>query len=193
VLPVVVFVPNDEIREPFLEIYMVRGNRQLVTAVEVLSPSNKTPGDQGQGQYAAKQRELLASKVNLVEIDLLRGGEHTTVVPRDRAVAAAGPFDYHVCVRKMDDLQQQLVYPIRLDQRLPVIHIPLLPGDPGVKIDLQAVFGRCYDVAAYHRANPYRNPPIPPLTPEQAAWAEQLLRERGLLRPPGAEETSGKP
>ena len=32
----------------------------------------------------SKQGEILYGKVHLVEIDLLRGGEHTAAVPRDR-------------------------------------------------------------------------------------------------------------
>src|SRR5205823_6096354 len=115
------------------------------------------------------------------EIDLLRGGEHTTAVPRADATAAAGPFDYHVCVRNMDTLQQRYVYPIRLEQRLPEILLPLLPGEAGVSIDLQAVFDRCYDTGGYDRLSPYAGRSLdPPLPPDRAEWAAQLLRERGL-------------
>lgn len=177
-----VAVPNDETREPFLEIHTVQGDRQLVTAIEVLSLSNKKINSEGRKLYLEKQRDLLNSQVNLVEIDLLRGGEHSTAVPLADATAAAGPFDYHVCVRRMDALQQRYVYPIRLEQRLPEILLPLLPGDAGVSIDLQAVFDRCYDTGGYDRLSPYADrPPDPPLAPERAGWATQLLREKGLL------------
>jgi len=45
---VVIHVPHDEHREPFIEIYIGRGkDRRLVTHLEVLSPSNKTPDAQG--------------------------------------------------------------------------------------------------------------------------------------------------
>jgi hypothetical protein len=83
----------------------------------------------------------------------------------------------------MDDLYQYLVHAIRLEQRLPEIVIPLLPGDPGIKVDLQLLFDRCYDSGPYRRTNPYRRPPEPPLTPEQAEWAIRLLREKGRLPP----------
>src|SRR5262245_35509774 len=90
---VVVRVPHDERTEPFLEIYAGRGQeRRLVTSIEILSPTNKTPGEPGRDLYLRKQREILNSKVHLVEIDLLRGGEHTTAVPRILAEAVAGPF-----------------------------------------------------------------------------------------------------
>jgi len=175
-------VPNDETREPFLEIHTVQGDRQLVTAIEVLSLSNKKPNSEGRKLYLDKQRELLNSQVNLVEIDLLRSGEHTTAVPHEDATAAAGPFDYHVCVRCMDALQQRYVYPIRLEQRLPEVVLPLLPGEAGVPIDLQAVFDRCYDTGGYDRLIPYADHPLdPPLTPDRADWALHVLREKGIL------------
>jgi hypothetical protein len=179
--PVVVTVPGEERTESYLEIYTVRGNHSLVTAIEVLSPSNKTGGTHGREEYLKKQAELLNSRVNLVEIDLLRAGQHTTAAPRKDVLKAAGSFDYHISIRRMDDLFQYLVHPIRLEKSLPEIVIPLLPGDPGVNIDLQAVFDRCYDTGPYRRADPYRQPPEPPLTLEQAEWATRLLRDKGLL------------
>jgi hypothetical protein len=181
--PVAIPVAGEEVSESFLEIHTTQDNHPLITAIEVLSPTNKTPGAHGRTQYVQKQEELLKSRVNLLEIDLLRAGQHTTAVTYNDAVAKAGPFDYHVCVRKMDELQYFFVYPIRLPERLPELLIPLLPGDRDVKIDLQLVFDRCYDTGPYRRSNPYRRPPEPPLSPEQAAWAAQLLREKGLFPP----------
>jgi hypothetical protein len=182
VRPVVIFVPNDETTETFLEIRTVQADQQLVSMIEVLSPSNKTSGNPGRDQYLKKQRDVQGSRVNLVEIDLLRGGTHTTAVPRDRALAETGPFDYHVCIHCFDQLGLYYVYPIRLEQKLPEIAIPLLPGDSAVTLDLQAIFNRCYEVGPYRRRSPYlAYPPEPPLTPEQAAWADDLLRSTGIL------------
>ena len=91
--PVVVKVLHDEFREPFVEIYVrTEGGRRLVTSIEVLSPSNKTPGDKGRDLFLRKQKELLSGKVNLVDIDLLRGGKHATAVPLEQALAACGSF-----------------------------------------------------------------------------------------------------
>jgi hypothetical protein len=179
--PVAVQLAGEETIESYLEIHTAKGDHPLITAIEVLSPTNKTPGAHGRTQYTQKQEELLKSRVNLVEIDLLRGGHHSTAVPYKDAIAKTGLFDYHVCVRKMDDPDTFFIYPIRLPERLPEILIPLLPGDADVKIDLQPVFDRCYDTGPYRRARPYRLAPEPPLNAEQATWAEQLLREKGLL------------
>jgi hypothetical protein len=115
----------------------------------------------------------------LVEIDLLRGGEHTTAVPLDRARRKTGPFDYHVCIHHFDNLEDYFVYPVRLDERLPEIHVPLLPGDGAVSIDLQTVFDRCYDTGPYSRRVRYREMiPVPPLRPEHTEWAAGLLKEK---------------
>jgi hypothetical protein len=175
--PLVVHVPHDERREPFVEIYVGRGSdRRLVTSIELLSPSNKTPGEHGRDLYVRKQREILDSKVHLVEIDLLRAGEHTTAVPRRRLAKAVGDFEYHVSIHRFDDWEDFLVYTIRLNGPLPEIAIPLLPGDPPVHIDLQAVFQRTYDTGPYRREINYRAaPPGPPLAAEWQSWLRELL------------------
>jgi len=176
--PVMVRVAHDEIREPFIEIY-VRGDvgKRLVTSIEILSLANKTPDAHGRDLYKRKQREILASQVHLVEIDLLRGGEHTTAVPLDRALDECGSFDYHVSAHLFDDLETFYVYPIRLEDRLPAIAIPLLPGDPAVTLDLKRVFDRCYDAGPYAREIHYgTDAVIPPMRPDQAAWAERILQ-----------------
>lgn len=183
--PIVVHVPHDEQREPLLEIFTRGGeNERLVTTVEVLSPANRGPAEHGRDLYLRKQREVLNGRVNLVEIDLLRGGEHTTAVPLDFAQARAGTFDYHICVHRFDNLEDYFVYPILLAQRLPVFAIPLLPGEGAVSADLQAVFDRCYDTGPYRRRVRYAEPmPGLPLSPSQAQWAIQVLRDKGLLPP----------
>ena len=174
--PVVVTVPHDEFREPFLQIFARHAEERLVTVVEVLSLSNKTPGARGRDLYRRKQAEVLAGETHLVEIDLLRGGDHTTAVPLARAQAKAGAFDYHVCVHRFDHLEEFLVYPIRLEQRLPTIEIPLLPGDGAVRINLQSVFDRCYDAGPYRRRIRYRETaPVPPLPAAKMEWVTQCL------------------
>lgn len=175
--PLVIHVPHDERVEPMVEICMGRGSeRRLVTTIEVPSPSNKTPSEHGRDLYLRKQQEVLHSKVHLVEVDLLRGGQHTTAVPRDRLEAKSGRFDYHVCIHQFDNLEDYFVYPIQLTQSLPQIRIPLLPGDGEVGLDLQHVFQRTYDAGPYRREIDYReDTPTPSLSAEQLAWALELI------------------
>ncbi len=175
--PIVIRVPHDERCEPLVEICVGRGSdRRLVTSIEVLSPTNKTPGQHGRDLYLRKQREILKGKVHLVEIDLLRAGEHTTAVPRRRLLKAVGAWDYHISIHHFDNLEDYFVYPIGLSEPLPEIAIPLLPGDPAVPLDLQAVFHRTYDAGPYQREINYRqDAPVPSFTPAQEAWVRELL------------------
>ncbi|MCY2992753.1 MAG: DUF4058 family protein [Planctomycetota bacterium] len=175
--PIVIRVPHDECCEPLVEIYVGRGaDRRLVTSIEVLSLTNKTPGEHGRDLYLRKQREILESKVHLVELDLLRAGEHTTAVPRRRLLKAVGACDYHISIHHFDNLEDYFVYPIGISEPLPEISLPLLPGDPAVCVDLQAVFHRTYDAGPYQREINYsKDVPIPPFTPAQEAWVREVL------------------
>ncbi len=179
--PVLITVENvvhDHHFETYLEIRGRRsGEDRLIATIEVVSRSNKTPGHVGYDMYRDKQREVLAGQVNLIEIDLLRAGTHVTAAPRDIAMERAGPFDYHVSVHRFDRPKEYMVYPIRLEQRLPTITVPLLPEDPAVRVDLQAAFDRAYDAGPYRKAIWYEKDPIEPsLRPEQAAWAAARLK-----------------
>jgi hypothetical protein len=42
------------------------------------------------------------------------------------------------------------------------------------------VLSAAYDAAAYDLSIGYRKKPVPPLPKDDAAWADQLLRKRGL-------------
>lgn len=179
--PVAVFVPHDEVIEPLVEIYSRKGSeRRLITAVEVLSPTNKSRGSLGRSIYLEKQQEIVKhSQVHLVEIDLLRGGEHTTSVPLDALRQSVRPCDYHVCTHRYDDPQHYFLHAIVLEERLPEIDIPLLPGDGAVRLDLQAVFNRTYDAGPYRFEIDYsQDPPGPALSKERAAWVRNLIGNR---------------
>ena len=63
----------DEIQETYLEPRDVSTDR-VVTVIEILSPTNKLPGE-GRRQYEQKRMNLLATYTHLVEIDLLRAGQ----------------------------------------------------------------------------------------------------------------------
>ena len=77
--PVIFEMSSEEMREPYIEIVETAGNR-LITAIEVLSPDNKLPGE-GRRQYLKKRKEIRANRANLVEIDLLRAGRTTFKIP----------------------------------------------------------------------------------------------------------------
>jgi uncharacterized protein DUF4058 len=97
--PLVLTVLPAEMREVFVEIVSVRGDRRVVTVMEVLSPSNKAAGSEGKQLYLKKQRELLMSQTHLIEIDMLLQGEHTVAPPVD-ALIQGGYWDYLVSLHR---------------------------------------------------------------------------------------------
>ena len=177
--PWVLTVKSEEIREVYIEILSLADQSRVVTVIEVLSPSNKIAGSEGRQLYLTKQREILSSQTHLIEIDLLRQGEHTVAAPREMLVRR-GKWDYLVCLHRGGQKGRYEVWAITLQQRLPRIHIPLQNGDPDVVLDLQSVFNRCYDEGAYVRRLDYHSEPPTPLEDADAQWANALLRERGL-------------
>jgi Protein of unknown function (DUF4058) len=180
--PIIVTVPVEHRRETYLEIRVPSSEgERVVTTLEVLSLTNKTPG-QGRTLFLKKQREILDSDVHLVEIDLLRDGTHSTAVPL-APLKKAPPFDYHVCIRHFDKPEDYHAYTFTLREPLPTIAVPLLPGDAAVSINLQAVFDRCYDTGPYRRRVVYDPARFTPaLSSDQAEWVSQLLRDKGLSR-----------
>ena len=145
----------------------------LVTVIEILSPANKRPGTEAREAYLRKRRDILASTAHLLEIDLLRRGERVLLDP------PPPPAAYYVILSRADRRPDAEVWPIRLQDPLPVVPVPLLAPDPDVPLDLGAALRAIYDRAGYDLDVDYRNAPFPPLEGEDAVWAERLLRERG--------------
>lgn len=174
--PTVFSVLSEDLREAFIEI-IDRVGQRVVTLVELLSPTNKTPGA-GREQYMQKQEEVLRSGTNLVEIDLLHGGAHTVAVPRANLVRHK-PFYGLVNVWRAIQPFQCEVYFVRLQDRVPRIRIPLLPEDSDVALDLPVLFNRCYDAARYDLDLDYTQPPPVALSPSDLIWVENWLREKG--------------
>lgn len=120
--PVVFPTPLEDVFESYIEIRDLTGDR-IVTSVELLSPTNKVPGP-GRDSYLRKQDELVRAGANLVEIDLLRGGQRT--VASGLTLGSYEPW-YSVIAVWRAASQRHEAYFVQLDRRLPCIRIPLLP------------------------------------------------------------------
>jgi hypothetical protein len=177
--PWVLTLEPIEMREAFIEIVPVADDSQVITVIEVLSPANKTAGSQGRQLYLSKQQALLESQTHLLEIDLLRQGEHTVAAPRE-ALRHRGAWDALVCLHRGAQGSRYEVWPIMLRQPLPRIAVPLSGDDADVGLDLQAIFNRCYDAGGYARRLDYHRQPATPMAGDDAVWADALLRERAL-------------
>jgi hypothetical protein len=164
---------EEEVHERYLTV-VDAAQRTVVTVIEILSPSNKVRNSRGRQEYLHKRHEIMRSPAHLVEIDLLRAGERS--VPDERLEA----HDYLAHVSRAHRRPMGTLWPIRVEQQLPTIPIPLKNSDPDARLDLQTMLTTAYDDAGYGVQIDYRAEPQPPLSAEQAMWADRLLRERGL-------------
>lgn len=170
-------IPNPLRKQKRVVIYDTGTDGVMVTAIEILSPTNKGDRDE-QTLYRNKRREFLRAGTSVVEIDLLRGGTSVLYAPADER-ERRDPADYYVCAVRGWRQGQAEVYPIRLRDRLPTIRIPLRRKEADATLDLQPLVEQVYQKGAYHRTIHYDRNPQPPLNGEDAAWADTLLKAAG--------------
>lgn len=152
-------VPSVRIREGT--------DRTLITSIEIISPANKRGA--GFQQFRRKWREMHAAGVHLVEIDLLRRGQR--MFPYEELRDAPYLLTVTRASRGSTD-----AWPFTLREPIPSFPVPLLEPDPDAAIDLQAIFEHIYQVARYGNDIDYSTaPPPPPLSPEDEAWARDLI------------------
>ncbi len=170
--PIRVPVPVAEpVTEGYIEIRRLRGDRPLVSAVEVLSPTNKSTR-QGRAEYLRERADYVSGRVNLMEIDLLRRGRHLIGVPRAAVRAAAAA--YGVSVRRGGAGTVDF-YPVSLRERLPLVRLPIGPDAAAVVLDLQPPIDHVYRRGRYDAEIDYAVPPDPPLAADDAAWAVERV------------------
>ena len=162
VAPATVTIPKLRKRKVgYLEV-VDKGYMKVVTVIELLSPSNKYAGPDREN-HRTKRRELFATQVSLVELDLLRGG------PR-LPLTGLPTCDYYAMVSR----PPADIWPIKLREALPTIPIPLRKGEVELRVDLQAALNRTYDEALYG-CRIYKTSPEPQLAPTDAEWATAIL------------------
>ncbi len=171
--PVSVTVPVPlEFREGYLEVREV-ATKEVVTVIEVLSPSNKRPG-KGRETYEEKRREVLGSRTHLVEIDLLRGGEPMPVSGSNIQ------GNYRILVSRSLSRPRADLYVFNLQDLIPTFPLPLRTEDTEPIIDLHRLLNLIYDRAGLAFAIDYSREPVPPLAATNAEWLDPLLREKQL-------------
>ncbi|MCE7980688.1 MAG: DUF4058 family protein [Caldilinea sp. CFX5] len=140
-----------------VQVYVTE-TQELVTSIEILSPYNKS--GEGLRQFRQKRSRLLRSSVHLVELDLLRGGERPGYELHEPPLDT----DYIILVNRATGGTQRLseVWPVALNESLPVIPIPLTTPDPDVLLDLNQLVQSVYADAYYVLRIDYSAPPPPP-------------------------------
>ena len=165
--PVVRTLPKPrKVRQAYLTILTAKG-REVVTVIEVLSPWNKT-GD-GYREYLDKRDDLLGTPVNLIELDLLRGGR------RLPTCEPLPPGDFFALVSRGVRRPEVDVYAWRLRQPLPKIPLPLAEGDADLSLDLQSLFQVTYDQAGFDYSLDYDAKVVPALSETEMEWVRSTL------------------
>lgn len=167
VQPVVAELPMpEEIHERYLEIRTVP-EQQVITVIEILSPSNKL-GREGREQYERKRLQVLGSLTHLVEIDLLRGGQPLPM-------KVLGQSDYRLLVSRSQHRPRADVYLFGVRDVIPAVPVPLRPGASEPVLPLNMLLHELYDQGGYDLIIDYQQPPPPPLSEADKEWARQLV------------------
>ena len=200
-VPVVVATAREELELAFVEVRDEREEDPLVTAIEILSPTNKVAG-RDRRAYVRKHREYADRGVSLVEIDLLRDGQRSPIGRRAQALAErdGGRVDYLTLVRRgLERAGELLAHPVIVSESLPVVPVPLSGGLPDVPLDLQFCFNEMYDGGPYADIVDYDGGPRSPLPDLYESWAAERIaawregREPNIAPPAGGGESGREP
>lgn len=149
-------------------------SRRVVTVIELLSPANKTPGPDRQA-YLTKRIDYLDAGVNVVEIDLLRGGARLPL-----GDPPPSETHYYVLVCRALSVPNAGVWPFSMRDPLPVVPVPLDPGEKDVMLSLRDCLERAYAEGRYAEQIDYSTPPPPPPLDEATAeWTRQIVAGAG--------------
>ncbi|MBI4602736.1 MAG: DUF4058 family protein [Planctomycetes bacterium] len=141
------------------------GTGTLVTAIEILSPVNKRPGHEAFDAYRKKRRDLLRSAAHLLEIDLLRAGKRP---PLETPLPDA---PYFVVLSREERRPEVEIWPIRVQDPIPPVPVPLIAPDPDAPLDLGAAIQAAYTEAEYDLRVDYEgDPPGPDFPPQDLEW-----------------------
>ncbi len=180
--PVIVEYRGEPATETYLNILEAGPGQRLITVIEILSLTNKLPGE-GQQQDRRKQKELEQTGVSLVEIDLLRRGTRVLSVLQSH-VPPRARTTYQACVRRGWQSNRFEVYPIPLRSPLPAILVPLRKTDDDVILNLQALLEQAYHKGRYHLTIDYSHPPEPPFPRDDAKWVRNVAKPRRSKKRP---------
>jgi Protein of unknown function (DUF4058) len=165
-------VLQSRFRQGYLEIREV-ATREVVTAIELLSPVNKRSG-QERNSYEDKRDRILGSSTHLVEVDLLRTGAAMGMVGQGIQ------SDYRVLVSRSELRPRADLYPFDVQDLMPLFPVPLRGDDGEPVVDLKGLLDKVYDRAGYDLKLDYQGPVVPELAEGDRAWAEALLVQKGL-------------
>ena len=147
-----------------------------VTVLAFVSPWNQTTNG-GRTAYGQRRGRAARSGAHTVDIELVRAGP--SVIRRATGdPPAAASADYRVRVTRAGRPPSTVLVPIALRHPLPTVDVPLQSTDADVRLDLQRLVNRAWTGVRDRHAR-YTADCDPPLTADDAAWADGLLRPAG--------------
>ncbi len=162
----------------YIEILDLKANRRVITAIEFLSPANKTLA--GRRLYIQKQQELIIGNVSLVEIDLLREGAWVVATCEDLYPEELRT-PYRICVTRRETTEESEVYKASYRSPLPDVRIPLRHDEADIRLPLQSLLNLAYENGRYGTELDYSKPPEIALATEDEAWTQAWLRQQSSL------------
>jgi hypothetical protein len=155
-----------EVIERFLEVRLVQTNA-VVCVIEVLSPTNKRPGE-GRAAYETKRQKILGSATHLAEIDVLRGGQGMPLGDPIRK-------PYSILVSRSNERPNAELYEFDLPDPIPSFQVPLCSGDAEPLVNLQELLNEVYARARLDLAIDYSQSLKPALSEQEASWVVNIL------------------
>ena len=162
----------QRVKQDYLVVRELGQFARVLAAVEVLSPETKSGSCVA--AYREKRLRWLAGRAHFLEIDLLRDGDN----PSRRLFPELPPTPYFLFVARKTGLgRNEEGYPLRLQDPLPVIGLPLGPPRPDLPLDLAAAFRAAYELSIRPGSVHYERetPPEPALDSADAAWVKSVV------------------
>jgi len=128
----------------------------------------------GREDYRRKREDVLASGASIVEVDLIRAGRNVTALPSAKLKPQQRSHMKVVVVRGWMQGRAE-VYAFSVRDPLPTLNIPLRKTDADITLDLCSIMVQLYENGLYDSID-YTLDPEPELSPADAAWGDELLR-----------------
>ena len=162
----------EEMLEHYLEIRRTEHD-EVVTVIELLSPTNKTTRE-GRAEYEKKRMKILQSDTHLVEIDLIRAGQPFPFTLQNKVNPVS---DYRITISRAQQRPQANVYLFSLREIIPDFQIPLLRGDVEPTLFMNQILHSLFERAHYAGLVGYDKPLTPPLSAADTVWFATLLQK----------------
>jgi hypothetical protein len=144
-------------------------NNKLITAIEILSPVNKR--NPNLIDYRKKIDDLHKRGVHVIEIDLLRRGT--------RPFSSKKVLSHYQMMLLRAQLNNALIWSVNIQDKLPVLPVPLRAPDLDVFLDLGNAMDIIFERSLYYLSIDYAKDPAPPVFAEQdLAFIQEIVNQK---------------